>query len=225
LALADIVMAPSLFVRDSLIYAGISEARIKVIPWGAPPVANGYHDVKRRPFVFLSAGKQSVAKGTHLLLDAWRRLRPGKNVELWMVGRMSLPATALEDLPGTVVIRPAVPREELYEIYRKASVLVLPTLCEGFALVITEAMAHGVPVITTSNSGAVGYLKTGEDGFIIPTKDTDRLAEKMQWCLDHPDDLSEIAHRALARANDWQWSDYRRELGRTISEFLASRRN
>lgn len=225
LALADIVISPSSFVKDSLVHAGVSESLIKVIPFGAPPVVNGSASTTKRPFVFLSAGSQSVRKGTHYLLDAWRRLRPGKNVELWMVGRMSLPERALEQLPGTVIIRPAVPRERLYEIYRSASVLVLPTLCEGFALVITEAMAHGVPVITTENSGAVGYLKTGEDGFIVPIKDADRLAETMQWCLDHPDDLSEIARRALARVNEWQWADYRREMGRTISEFLSTRRN
>ena len=59
-------------------------------------------------------------------------------------------------------------RADLFEIYNRASVLVLPTLYEGFALVITEAMAHGLSVITTPNSGAGGFITHGREGLIVP---------------------------------------------------------
>jgi glycosyltransferase involved in cell wall biosynthesis len=220
LALADLVIAPSTFVKDSLIEQGVPGSRVRVIPFGAPPVTKTGLIRSKRPFVFLSAGSQSVRKGTHYLLDAWRKLRPGGEVELWMVGQMSLPGRLLRDLPGKVVIRPSVPHDELFRIYQQASVLVLPSLCEGFALVITEAMANGLPVVTTPNSGALGFLTHGKDGFIVPIRDVDGLAERMQWCVDNPVELGEISQNAINRASVWQWTDYRSSLAKIVSEFV-----
>jgi glycosyltransferase involved in cell wall biosynthesis len=221
LGLADLVITPSSFVKDSLVEQGVPEAKVRVIPFGAPPVITVEARQTKRPFIFLSAGSQSVRKGTHYLLEAWRKLQPTGEVELWLIGPMSLPGRLLNDLPGKVVIRPSVPRHELFRIYQQASVLVLPSLCEGFALVITEAMANGLPVITTPNSGALGFLTHGKDGFIVPVGDGERLAETMQWTMDHPEEVAEISVNATARAASWQWSDYRARLADEVSGFLA----
>jgi glycosyltransferase involved in cell wall biosynthesis len=139
-----------------------------------------------------------------------------------MIGSMNLPGRLLKDLPGKVVMRPSVPRHELFRIYQQASVLMLPSLCEGFALVITEAMANGLPVITTPNSGALGFITPGRDGFIVPVRDSRQLAETMQWTMDHPEDLAEISANAMARAANWQWADYRAKLASEVSGFLAT---
>ena len=221
LGIADLVIAPSAFVKESLTEQGVPASRVQVVPFGAPPVVTAEPKPANRPFVFLSAGSQSVRKGTHYLLEAWRKLAPVGEVELWLIGKMSLPHHLLNNLPGKVVITPSVPRQELYRMYQRASVLVLPSLCEGFALVITEAMANGLPVITTPNSGALGFLTHGKDGFIVPTSDSERLAETMQWAMDHPDELAEISANAIIRAANWQWSDYRAKLASEVSSFLS----
>jgi glycosyltransferase involved in cell wall biosynthesis len=223
LRLADLVITPSVFVKESLLEQGVADANVRVIPFGAPPVAAIEAKKKQRPFIFLSAGSQSVRKGTHYLLEAWRKLNPGAGLELWLIGKMSLPSSLLNNLPGKVLISPSVPRHELFRMYQQASVLMLPSLCEGFALVITEAMANGLPVITTPNSGGLGFLTHESDGFIVPVGDSERLAETMQWAIDNPDALAEISANALARASRWQWSDYRAQLASEVSSFLAQR--
>lgn len=221
LALADLVLAPSAFVKNSLIYAGVAPEKVAVIPYGAPPPLNEVPERQYRPCIFLSAGSQSVRKGIHYLLQAWRKLAPGPEAELWLVGAMNLPERLLRDLPGKVLIKPSVPRQELFEIYRQAAVLVLPSLCEGYALVIGEALAHGLPVITTANSGGEAFIENGVNSFMLPVRDVDRLAETMQWCIDNPASLPSIAAAALRTARNWQWQDYRRGLRQQLDHFLS----
>lgn len=131
----------------------------------------------------LTAGTRSLRKGVHYLLKAWRRLAPAGDVELWLVGKMSLAPRLLEKLPGRVVVRPSVPHQELFEIYRRASVLVFPSLCEGFGMVITEAMANGLPVITTSSTAGPDLIESGKNGFIVPIRDSEKLAETISGPL------------------------------------------
>jgi glycosyltransferase involved in cell wall biosynthesis len=223
LFLADLVIANSTASKDSLIRAGISDRRILVVPLGAPPVNSVPRKADdKEPFIFLSAGSQSVGKGVHYLLEAWRRVAPRTNAELWLIGTMLLPRRMLHNLPGTVVVRPSVPREELFEMYRRASVLVFPSLCDGFGMVITEAMSHGLPVITTPNTAGPDFIQNGRNGFIVPIRDPDHLAATMEWCLDHRGDLLEIGNEAANTAAKWQWSDYRSALGNALSNVATT---
>ena len=220
LQLADLVIAASSFTKASLVQAGVAVDRIAVVPYGAPPVDAELAQRGAGPLIFMSAGSQSVRKGTHYLLDAWRRLKPGQAAELWLVGRMALPEQLLKGLPENVVIRPSLARPDLYALYRRAAVLVFPSLCEGFGQVITEAMACGLPVITTPNTAGPDLLTPGRDGFIVPIRDAEQLAAQMQWCLEHPAALAEMGSAARQTAARWQWSDYRHALGALISAHM-----
>ncbi|HYP39566.1 MAG TPA: glycosyltransferase family 4 protein [Chloroflexia bacterium] len=222
LALSDLVIAASGFTRDSLVRAGIAGERIKVVPYGSPPVSGEVTREEGGPVIFLSAGQQSVRKGTHYLLDAWRKLQPGKGAELWLVGRMTLPPDLVRNLPGRVVLRSSLPHRDLFEVYRKASVLVFPSLCEGFGMVITEAMSQGLPVITTPNTAGPDLIRDYQNGFIVPIRNADALAEKMAWCMDNPRMLADMSRVAAQTAAAWQWSDYRAALAGTVSSFLSS---
>lgn len=220
LALADLIICPSQFVRNSLVQVGVNPEKILVVPFGSPTVATLHGKHSNKSMIFLSAGNQSISKGTHYLLEAWRKLKPPANCELWLVGKMALPERLLVNMPKNVVIKSNIPRADLFEIYNRASVLVLPTLYEGFALVITEAMAHGLSVITTPNSGAGGFITHGREGLIVPTQNVERLAEAIEYCIHNPAAVKEMNKQALARAASWQWTDYRRTLAEQITSFL-----
>ncbi len=221
LELADLVIVYTTYAQSSLLRVGVPESRIQVVPLGAPAPAPEVPRGSQTPFIFLSAGTQSVRKGVHYLLEAWRRLAPAGDVELWLVGRMSLAPRLLENLPGRVVVRPSVPRQELYEIYRRAGVLVFPSLCEGFGMVITEAMANGRPVITTCNTAGPDLIEPGKNGFLVPIRDSEKLAETMQWCLDHRDEVCAMGRAAADTAARWQWSDHRAALAGVVGKLLS----
>ena len=218
LAQADLVIVNSGFTKKSLIDAGVESSRIAVIPLGSPPVQKSAEKANA-PFVFLCAGTQSVRKGVHYLLDAWRKLKPSA-AELWLVGHMDLPPRLLENLPGKVVIRESVPQLELSKLYAAADVLVFPSLAEGFGMVITEAMAHGLPVITTANTVGPELITDGANGFIVPIRNVQALMEKMEWCLDKRTELPVLGDRARTKVGAWQWSDYRVALGARVTDFL-----
>lgn len=221
LQLAHRIVVNSSFARDCLLQAGVGEDRITVVPLGAPPIVEGERDERNGPFVFLSAGSQSARKGTHYLLQAWRTLAPRAGAELWLTGSMKLPPSLLAGLPGTVVARNTVPQQELFEHFRRADVLVFPSLSEGFGMVITEAMAHGLPVITTPNTAGRDLINHGENGLLVPAGDADALAAAMEWCLDHPDAVREMGRRARTTAAGWQWPDYRAALARVVGRVLG----
>jgi glycosyltransferase involved in cell wall biosynthesis len=222
LALADHVIVASSFTKSSLTRIGFPESKVSVVPYGAPSVNVAGPRDRKAPFIFLSAGTQSVRKGVHYTLEAWRRLAPQKGVELWLIGAMQLPQRLLDGLPGKVVIKPTVPKSELNEIYQRAGVLVFPSLVEGFGMVITEAMAHGLPVITTPHTAGPELIEEGRDGFIVPIRDVDALTSKMQWCLDNRDELDRMGMNAAAKAAAWQWSDYRAQLGKLASRLIGN---
>jgi glycosyltransferase involved in cell wall biosynthesis len=221
LELADIVIVNSSFTRNSMIEAGVNAERIFIVPLGAPPVTTTPRISNSNSFVFLSAGKQSIRKGSHYMLQAWSQIAAQKGVELWMIGPQQLPTELLANLPGRVTIRPSVSRQELFEIFLRANMLVFPSLVEGFGMVINEAMAHGLPVITTPNTAGPELIEHGKNGFIVPIRDADKLAETMEWCLKHPIEVQEMGRHARSAAAKWQWGDYRLSLSKTVSTFLT----
>ena len=225
LALADCVLCNSTFTRSTLLDAGVQEDRIVVTPYGFPNVDTKRPRHEGRPVVFLNAGSQNLRKGLHLLYKAWRELAFEPNeAELWLVGRMMLPESIRRDLPGAVRILDSVPHSELLSLYKQASVFVLPSLADGFAMVISEAMSRGLPVIATERTGAPDIIEHGLNGFIVAAGDESALRNQMKWCVDHSDRLAEVGARASERATRWQWSDYRTAVASTVASRIAVHR-
>jgi glycosyltransferase involved in cell wall biosynthesis len=222
--LADLIVANSDFVRQTFLDAGIPPDKVITIPTGCPPVAaeDPAADGDQGPMVFLSAGTQSVRKGTHVLLAAWRRLAVRAVARLWLVGNMELPDRLLRNLPDSVVIRPAVPRAEMEGLFRQASVFVLPTLCEGRAHVVLEALAHGLPVVTTPNAGCGDVVRDGANGWLVPVADAEALAGRLAWCLEHPDEVCEMGRASRELVRRWQVSDFSARHAGVLAEFLRA---
>jgi glycosyltransferase involved in cell wall biosynthesis len=222
-ALADIVIANSKFTRDSYAAAGLDVGKVRVIPLGAPAVRDLGFDHRTAAcdsLRVLWAGTFSVLKGAHYLLEAWQNLTPGQSAKLEIYGAIALPPKLMRDLPSSIRVSPTVPRIELLERYRAADVLVFPTLCDGFGMVVTEAFAQGLPVITTTRAGAADLVLHGENGLIIPAGDARALADALEWCMMHRTELKTMRRAALETARRWQWCDYREALARNVMDGL-----
>jgi glycosyltransferase involved in cell wall biosynthesis len=88
-------------------------------------------------------------------------------------------------------------------------VLVLPSLSEAFGLVITEALSCGLPVITTPNSGGPEVITDGENGFIVPVRSSEAIAERLEVLHCDRKRLREMSAAAFQRADEHSWSNYR----------------
>ncbi len=222
--LADIVIANSEFTKQSYASADLDISKVMVIPYGAPPprvdgALGGTTKSDQQPIRFLWAGTFSIRKGAHYLLEAWKQVNSA-NANLRVLGAMGLPEILLQDIPDSITISGTVPRSQLYEIYHQADIFIFPTLCDGFGMVVTEAFAQGLPVITTDRAGASDLIEHGKNGFIIPAGDALALAEIIEWCITHREKVKAMRQSALDTAAQWQWSDYRVKLVESIKHGL-----
>ena len=221
---ADLIVCISDNTRQTFIDAGVPKDKTVAVPTACPPVPAG--DGTRRPtepVVFLYAGALSVRKGLPYLLRAWRTLGAGSRAELWLVGKSLLPQDLLEGLPANVVVRPPVSHTELLQIYDRASALVLPTLAEGRASVVIEAMSRGLCVITTPNAGCTDLVHDAETGWEVPMRDATALANAMERLLSDPSSIQRMGDRAReeARLRDRSW--FHRRHSEVIGRFLQDK--
>jgi glycosyltransferase involved in cell wall biosynthesis len=221
--LADFIHANSNVTAVSLIDAGIPEKKIKVLPLGSPPSIpdESLPTSLSTPLRFIYAGPISIRKGAHYLLKAWELLKPNRNAELHLYGVPLLPDSFLKNGTQNVIFHGSVSQKELSMAYQQAAILVFPSLCDGFGLVASEAMANGLPVITTKNAGVADFIKEGFNGFVVSPANAESLAKRLEWCIKNPDELLRMRPNALISARRWTWNEFRAEFRRQISDLLG----
>jgi len=212
LELADRVVCGSSFVRDTLIETGVKAEKMCVIPYGvpggtfSPRETPAGHDGLRLLFV----GHFGLRKGAWYLLEVMRRLAHLRGLTLTIVGKSTVPDRFLAPFGERVRRIPHVSRHQVHGVYRDADVFVLPSLFEGSSIAVFEALASGLPVVTTPNAGSV--VRDGIDGFVVPIRDSEALAEPIERLYHDPQLRGEMAVRARLRALEFPWRRYREEL-------------
>jgi len=156
----------------------------------------------------LTVGAVGLRKGTPYVLAAARSLR-GK-AEFRMVGQLHITPEAQKLLSAYVDVAGAVPRSEIQREFAWADVFLLPSICEGSATVCYEALAYGLPVIATPNTGSV--VRDGVDGFIVPIRDAEAIAERIERLADDRELLAAMSKSALERASEYTTEEYGRRL-------------
>jgi len=219
--LADRIFVPSSFVQKSLVDAGIKPEKISVIPFGAPIDYFLPRPKQDNIFRALFIGRVGPRKGTHYLLQAWQELKLA-SAELLLVGMNEFPENYLEKYTDIIRYIPSVPHSSLSTYYNSGNVLVLPTLVEGLPLVILEAMACGIPVITTPNAGISDIITNGVEGFIVPIRDPQALKEKLEWCYHHPQELAEMGLAARRKAESLTWNLYHQKLLNQVQQIFQN---
>lgn len=222
LELAEVVITNSTLTTRSHIEAGVDSRKVFTVPLGAPKPVD-INRLRWNPSTgqlrVIWAGSFSLRKGAHYVLDAWRRIKPESAARLEVYGGQHLPERFLATSPDNVIYKGSVSRPELFEAYLSADVLIFPSLSDGFGMVITEALAHGVPVISTDRAGASDLLDR-TSGILIPAADSDALFDALQWCLDNREQLAGMRIHALNAARRRQWSDFRQDLILALDEGL-----
>lgn len=215
--LADLIILPSHFAAKTFIEAGFSQSKLRIIPYGVDlprfNIPNYQENIacNRNKFVILYAGQMIPRKGVHYLVDAFNKLDI-PNSELWLLGRVdSSLYNFLETAKNTnhnIKIFGSVPKIELNKYYSQASVFVLPSIADSFPLVSLEAMAAGIPVIVTENTGSKEVVRDTIDGFVIPIRDSETLMEKIQLLFEYPDLRQKMGHSAKKQVMEFTWERY-----------------
>ncbi len=219
---ADFIHANSEVTARSLVEAGFPADRIVTVPLGAPAAAAeselspGPPDSPSVLFV----GNVALHKGAHHLIDAWRNVARSRPARLDLYGRWALPDSYRPAAGENMAAHGPASSEAIRGAMRRASVLVLPSVCDGFGMVVTEAMAQGLPVICSSNAGASQLVVDGENGFIVAPANPERLAECIVWCLENPHPLHAMGRAALKTAANWGWPHFREQFARDLTSML-----
>ena len=200
-ALADMIVCGSEFVRQQIGEEGGPVEKCVVAPYGVdwPDFAAGAGPGRAPgPLQALFVGDVSLRKGIRHLLEAMRRLERA-DVRCRIVGGWSVNADVLRrHTPRNVELVGHVPRSEISREYARADVFCLPSLCEGSATVVYEALAAGLPVVTTPNAGAI--VRDGVEGFIVPIRDAEALADKIASLEADHELLRRMSGAALERS-------------------------
>ena len=201
--MAGLVTVPSNFVRNTFIANGVAPAKVKVLSYGVDlarfhPVA----DPREGAFDVLFVGGVSLRKGAPYLLAAYQALQhPRKTLtiagvaEPEVVDRMR----AIGLLDDGVDFVGHVPQPQLKELMSRSHVLVLPSVEEGLAMVMAQAMACGCPVLATRNAGAEDLFTDGREGLIVDAACQPALSNSLQFMADNPALLQRMRIAALQR--------------------------
>lgn len=178
--LADYILLPSEFVKKSFLDKGFPEEKLLKLPYG---FVNNAHDIVLKNdtvFTVLYVGSISVRKGLRYLIEAFDKVSH-PNKKLIIVGPKSK-ITGIEgiNIPVNIEFRGVLKGIDLEMVYADADVFCLPTIEDGFGLVLGEALSYGLPIITTTNSGGQDLINDGEEGFIVPIRDSEAIYTKLE---------------------------------------------
>jgi glycosyltransferase involved in cell wall biosynthesis len=219
--LADVLLAPSDYVRRGLIANGVSNDRIVELPYGTD-VTRFWPGERQQDGVFraLFVGQLSIRKGVRYLLDAWESLRL-PNAELVLAGAAAASfEPVLHPYRGSFVRAGFLGQHELAELYRSADVFLFPSLADAWPLAVADAMASGLPVVTTSSTGVP--VRDGIDGFIVAPRDVEALEQKIELLFRQPELRMELGRNARAWVESrYTWEHYEHRLAALYRELLG----
>lgn len=218
--MADYIVAGSEFAHDTLKEHNIPKQKIETIPYG---VDTAHFTPGTRRFAYgdtinlLFVGNISVRKGCHYLLEAVKQLKKeGVKLKLVMIGTME-DKFFREKYGEYFEWISWANRNELPTYFQRADIYVYPSLFEGSALSIYEALASGLPVITTPNSGSI--VENNKEGFIVPIRDVAAIKEKMRLLYDNPPMLHTMSLAARKKTEIYTWDTYQEEVIHFIKKF------
>jgi len=199
--LCDRILVPSTVAKHSYAEFGYGD-KTKVVPTGVdadfftPGKAQAQQEIFRACYV----GRVELSKGLGYLLQAWKKLSLPK-AELVLVGAVNdhMQPLLREHADRSVIATGYLSPHELRRYYQNSDAFVFASPNEGLAQVLLEAMASGLPVVTTDMSGANDCVTNGKEGIIVQARNVDQLAEAILWCYEHRQEARAMGAAARAK--------------------------
>jgi glycosyltransferase involved in cell wall biosynthesis len=221
---ADFISVPSHYVKRTFLDQGVPENKLIQNPYGVN-LTNFYPIPKQdRIFRVMHCGNLSIRKGVHYLLQAfWELNLP--DAELWLIGDITeeIGPFLKKFSSPRIVLRGTFPERELHRQLSQGSVFCLASIEEGLAMVQAMAMACGLPVVITTNTGGEDIVRDGVDGFIVPIRDVSALKEKIIYFYENEAARRAMGTSALNRVKQgFTWQDYGERMIAHYRKILAT---
>lgn len=208
---ADIVLCPSIWVRDSMIANGVPEKKCIINPFGVNTEIFKERKVLPDHPTFVCVGSICLRKGHQYLFQAFERVKKKyPSSELICLGAILSDFKPLWRRWEKLITYPgAVSHQQLADLYELSTAFVLPSVEEGFARAIIEAMAAGLPILATYESGATTLVDHGVEGVILQARNVDAITEAMLEMIENPVRCFEMGRNAAIKGRQKNtWSDY-----------------
>ena len=206
---ADYVEVPSSFVKRTFLEKGYDEN--KIIQGFRGVNLSEFKPLPKQDKIFriVFAGAMSLRKGVHYLLQAFAELKL-PNAELLLIGGITDEIKPFfKKYEGSFKWIGFKPQRELNKYYCQGSVFIIASIEEGMAMVQAQAMACGLPLICTTNTGGEDLIENGKEGFVIPIRDIEALKEKMLFLYENPEICREMGLAAGKKVRQqFTWDHY-----------------
>jgi glycosyltransferase involved in cell wall biosynthesis len=207
LKLADTVVVASDFVRNSL-PEWAADKKIIQSPFGTPK--NNFKPkfkIPNKKLRVLFVGSMTQRKGLGDLFNAMKLIDSDK-VELVVLGSLVAPMSFYKSFNVDFTYETTRPHKEVLALMQSCDVFCLPSIVEGRALVMQEAMSQGLPIIITPNTGGEDLVETGKTGFLVPTHSPAKIAEKIEWFVNHSNEIVKMGKASKEKAMTYSWEKY-----------------
>lgn len=227
---AETILAPSEVVKSNIVkYYEVDESKVHVIPNGVPSEICNFKRPPKKPKemkVVLYPGTPQVMKGFHYLVEAMRTVRREfPETVLLVCGRLHpYEHDILKDLidrkkkESGIVLTGFLPREELFKYYHTADVCCMPLLFGTMSIAILEAVAHGLPIVTTIHSG---LPEVEEVGIKVPAQDSDAIADAITTLISDPKLLRKKSENTRKVIKNYLWGEVAKEFVEVYKEMLS----
>jgi len=204
---ADLFTANTEFTKQQAVKLGCPAEKIRILPMGLDLDIFQYHPRKflpSEPVGILTVGRLVEKKGHEFALRALAQLHARKKNFIYDIAGDGPLKDKLQKLAAQLQIDRSVnflgekKQQEVLELYYKAHLFLLPSVTasngdmEGQGLVLQEAQATGLPVVSTLHNGIPDGVLDGRSGFLVPERRVDALAQKIEYLIEHPDISSEM---------------------------------
>jgi glycosyltransferase involved in cell wall biosynthesis len=220
----DYILVPSEYVKQSFLNQGFLTEKIKKLIFGIDPNECSPNNYDHEKFRIIYTGAVTLGKGIQYLLSALQNLKL-KNTEVIVIGGIeerirNLIVYLLKKVEVPVKFLGRLPRKRLLNELSASSLYVFPSLSDGWAMTVTEAMARGLPIITTKNVGSSELIEDGKEGFVIPIRDVKSLRECILYFYENPSEIKRMGKNSLEKISKYTWPEYGRNLVSFYNEIL-----
>lgn len=229
-ALADRILVPSSFVLGTFLQQGFPSEKLWIVLLGADtrmfrPAQGVLQERIERilsgaPLRVLNVGTFCFEKGMNDLAQVIGAADPSR-FRFRFVGPISSEAAALaQRLRGKSDFAGKCRQDLLPAHYAWADLFLLPSIQDGFQLVLGQASAAGLPILTTPHGAGRDLVSEGRTGWVVPIRSPGALSDRLRWCDAHRPELAEMARRIPGDYRPRDWADAAEDLEKIFLKFF-----